>query len=500
MIALLIAIAATGSYAINRYRSTEAALDRSLREVFELSRPTRGRLFGTPYASYASQPTPSTALNRSQLLLLTLPPDSPSFQRFDAHIDIATHRWRDAAGVLETLVKRSPNDPALTNDLGVVYLELGNEDASFLLQAFTQFEAALRIDSRLAETAFNLALTYRLLHLTTNEQAAIQLLQELEPESAWLSELVQAEGTQPTSAPRAQSPEASWKTVLDAAFNPRPEVSDFSVPEEIAERFGNQYRGLTPAAMLAPIKGEQRKQVVELREQVQRAIGAYQTQQFDESIRLLDQLRPVAESIGSEFDELWIDLNRAGALIWTANWRAAGPLFAAVAESASRNDFKWLLAETLTVYASYPGLANRPEQIINQLREAIQLYEDIGNRSDSVRARIFLAIRMYLEGNDAESLTWANQALSLTDPDDHLQRFQSYLVVTLNPLLRGNPLDFNYNLETARRASLANRPDGVAQANMKLAELSEQNFRQEEADLYISLAEDAALEVVPISV
>jgi len=397
---------------------------------------------------------------------------------------------------LETLVRQSPNDPALTNDLGVVYLELGNENASYLFRAFTQFEAALRIDSDLSEAAFNLALIYRLLHLTTDEETAIDQLQELETDTYWLAELARDRKAQAMSVYiEENSEEASWKTLLDAALSPPFEAGDLTVSEEIAERFGSQYRDLTPAAMLAPLQDERRNQVVELRGQVQGAIDAYQAQHFDESIRLLDELRPVAKSIGSEFDELWIDFNRAGALIWTANWRDAGPLFAAVAESASRNDFKWLLAETLTVYASYPGLADRPAQVINQLREAIRLYESIGYRSDSVRARIYLAIRMYVEGNDAESLTLASQALSLTDPDDHQQRFQSYLVVTLNPLLRDHPLDFNYNVETARRATLANRPDGLAQANMKLAELSEQNLRQEEADLYISAAEDAALRI-----
>ncbi len=121
--AMSVVVAATGISAISKYRSAEATLDRSLREVFRLSRPTSGRLFGAPYAPHISEPTTSIALNRAQLLFLTLPEKSPASDTFEAHVEIASHQWKNAADTLENLVSRSPQDPGLLNDLGVCAAE-----------------------------------------------------------------------------------------------------------------------------------------------------------------------------------------------------------------------------------------------------------------------------------------------------------------------------------------------------------------------------------------
>lgn len=129
-----VVIVAIGTYLIGTYRSAEAMLERSLGEVFQLSRPTAGRLSDAPYAPYVPNLEKSAALNRAQLLLLTLPAESQFVNQFEAYVDIASHRWKNATNTLERLVSGSPSDPALANDLGVAYMELGLEDPSYLIE------------------------------------------------------------------------------------------------------------------------------------------------------------------------------------------------------------------------------------------------------------------------------------------------------------------------------------------------------------------------------
>ena len=488
--AMSIVVAATGIFAVSKYRSAEATLDRSLREVFRLSRPTSGRLFGAPYAPHISAPTASITLNRAQLLFLTLPEESPASDIFQPHVEIASHQWQNAANTLESLVYQSPEDPGLLNDLGVVYLELGVQDPSYLIQAFTRFVTALDLDPTLVEPAFNLALTYRLLHLTTDEKAAIDVFGSLESESDWFIELT--DENLPGTA--NLSPDIRWESMLNSGLETPEGIPDLSESLKIAELFQTEYQDLTATALLEPLQDQRRERVVELRLQIQRAVAAYQEQRFGESAQMLESIRPDAVTLGSEFDRLWIDLNRAQALTWIPNLAEAERLLDSVVESARSSGFKWLLAESLTAYGGHPRLSDSPQQLIDRLEEAIQLYESIEVRADSTRARFYLATILFAEGNAGESFNLANLGLSMTPKDNHSRLYQHYWITSLNPLLKGSDLAFKYQNETAISAALADRPDGVAYAHMKLAELHQSESRSREADLHMRTAEAAILE------
>ena len=88
-----------------------------------------------------------------------------------------------------------------------------------------------------------------------------------------------------------------------------------------------------------------------------------------------------------------------------------------------------------------------------------------------------------------------NQATGRTAQDDHKQRFQFSWIASRNRILQRTPLAFKYHAESAERARLADRPDGVAYAHIGLAQLYETESRPELADYHISLAEAAAEEV-----
>ncbi len=282
---------------------------------------------------------------------------------------------------------------------------------------------------------------------------------------------------------------------MNSGLGPREGIPDLSESLEIAQRFQTEYEDLTAAAVLEPLQGQLRDRVVELRLQIQDAVDAYQEQRFGESAQILMSLRPDAVALGSEFDRLWIDLNRAQALTWIPNLAEAKQLLDSVAESARSSGFKWLLAESLTAYGGHPGLSDSPQELIDRLKEAIRLYESIAAQTDSTRARFYLATILFAEGSAAESFSAASQALSLTPTDAHSRLYQHYWITSLNPLVQGGNLELKYQNETATKAVLAERSDGVAYANMKLAQLHERNSNLDQTDRHMRIAEDAVQEI-----
>ncbi len=314
----------------------------------------------------------------------------------------------------------------------------------------------------------------------------------LEPESKWLPDLNRVRRYRIADLRSSDaSRDPQWQSVLDMALGPSPEVTDFSGALAIAEQFRTEHQDLTLSAMLAPLETENRDRVVELRRQVQNAVAAYQDQRFDDSIRILEPLHASVEAIGSEFDRLWIDLHRAEALIWTPDLVEAERLLDSVVRSARSNGFKWLLARSLTAYGGHPRLSSSPQEFTDRLREAINLYESIGVQADSSRARFYLATNLFVEGSATESFELANEGLWLTPTDARSRLFQHYWITSLNPLLNGSDLAFMYLSETAARAAVAGRPEGVASAHMKLAQLHEDSADREQADHHIGTAEDA---------
>ena len=164
----------------------------------------------------------------------------------------------------------------------------------------------------------------------------------------------------------------------DVILNPSEQAPDLRLLEEMAERFGNEYQDRTPDAMLAPLLGEDRHRIIQIRAGVRRAVEAYEAQRFEESVRLLEELANLASEVDSEFDRIWIDMNRANALIWTSNWTEAAKILDSISMAAFDRDLKWLFARTLTVYGVHPNLSDGPQQRIERLREAIRIYDHIG--------------------------------------------------------------------------------------------------------------------------
>src|SRR5437879_2554703 len=97
------------------------------------ARTTTGRLSGEPYASLDLAKTTPEDLGRAQILLLNLP-TTPRTEYLQSLIDVGTRNWSQAAEKLSRLAGAKDADANVTNDLGVVFLQIASSDPLYLFK------------------------------------------------------------------------------------------------------------------------------------------------------------------------------------------------------------------------------------------------------------------------------------------------------------------------------------------------------------------------------
>ncbi len=506
----MIAVVALVSVRCAPRESTEAIAERLIRGAFATSRPTGGRLFGFPYAQPASQNTTSEGLDQAGLLLATLRPDSVATNRLKTYIDIVRARWKKAAEQLRWQVSAYPDDPGFLNDLGVVYMEIGRRDAVYMFEALSLFEAASKVAPTAAEPAFNLVLTYRQLNQEQKAAAALDSYRTLDPAMDSVRELAAhqpraeriagdirnlkkalSEGEARSAWITAeQNPDAWSQVLLEMTMGGNSFQGDGSAVHEVADRFAERFGDETGPAILLPLGSGHNDRVLAARKAVVEARSEYRARRYRESLRVLDHAANLLEGSDSEFDRLWIEIARADALIWDRQLDAARMILQSVVDSSRRNNFKWLLGRALTVYGTDYRLSGSRPDMIEHLEEALEVYESIGARGESTRARFYLANYLRFEGRTTDSLNMAHQALEVVPPNDHGRHYQLLWITGSNLALRGDPKQAAaYYVEAAVRAELANDPVGSAQINIELAEIYENDSRSDLADQHIQRAE-----------
>ncbi len=498
-------------YALTSDRSDEAAVEKLLLDKFADARTTGGRLFGVPYSEFAPARPLSEELNRAQFLLGTLEQDSDEIILLQAYSDIAMQAWRSAAARLERHAARNPGDPRVLNDLGVVYLELAENDPSALPRALNRFLSAAALAPMGVEPVFNLALTYRRLHLPMEQAAALELYGGLSADDGSVQELIdESESSDQLDVPGLKtalaedridrawaitrnSPDSFWQVLLEVAVNRVESFDEYASIVQIVELFEQHFHDETPRAIVSPLVSERRDRVSASRKAVFEALGEYRQGNLDDSLGKLTLASRLAEESGSDFDRSWARVARANVLISTQGLSEARELLDSVVETTRHNGQKWLLARTLTVFGlQHQLLRNRPE-MIERLEEAIDLYESVGANVESAGTRFYLATHLHREGSATESMRIAGRALDVTPDTNHAVLSSLCWVMGMNLELRQDrSLAVLFAREAARQAELAGDPLRSSQLLIELAELYELAGDREEADRHVRLAEEAA--------
>ena len=501
--------------------ATASTVERLTLGAFTESRPTEGRLFGIPHAELAPAASLSDELNRAQLLFLTLPPTLPGRGLLQAYLDIGTYRWRSAAALLERHKLSNPDDVRVLNDLGVVYLELGKQDASYIHKALKLFQSALRLAETAAEPHFNRALAYHRLSLPEQREGAVNHYLDLDPDVRSVDELTQL--TQPSweatlqrdetlssalaSNDRDQawqlaeeSPDSWWRLLTARALSGASAIADYEAMSEVAARFEQRFNDRTGTAMLAALGSAEGDAIRSTRSQLHDGLAALEAENYGLSLEKIDAVSRIGFGPNAQFDDSWTALALARALIWNGRMTEAKPWLDSLVERARQNGHRWILARALSLYAMSHRLSRDRLEMIDRLRESIGLFDAVGAMTDSLRTRFYLAGHLSREGNSAESINIANRALRSVPRNDHGLFAQLYWILgAALAEAEDAELALLYYGEAVRHASLAGNAIGATQLHIETAEIRESGSERDLADHHVSLAEAAAKQIEPSS-
>jgi len=370
-------------------------------------------------------------------------------RRLQALLDIRDGNLQAAAEVMIDLARTRPYDAGILNDLGVVYLALGNQNAPEYLKAIQSFERARQLNPTALAPRFNLVLAYRSIgldELAGTEQIAYE---RHERDSAWIrnlqppAELHDArliEDLQEAVANRdaAQAGalfrahiEAYRRIATASALNPLDAKMSSPILRFVANYLNTEYKDATLAAMLAPLDGSFRDRIAKSRQLANAGIADYFQNKYDDSVQRYDQAEHELTGLPQGFDNLWIELNRANSEIrqgCSACSQTAEARLDHVLAISNDKHWRWMRGQALTSRGSDSAFARDYGQLVHTLVDAVQELTEIGARSDTARPVNYLASLYYIANDFEGSFQFIHQALLLTQKNDHVRQTQLFVL------------------------------------------------------------------------
>ena len=416
----------------------ETLLLRTLADV----RVGEGRLFR------ARQPYPGTAypaaLRQANVAALTLQ-DSPIRERLRALIDAQNGKLSAAAGTLRTLLASAPNDAELLNDLGVVYLAMGDDNPAHYFDALTLFERAQQLAPSAPAPNFNSVIAYRRAGIERPVPEVLHRYHRVESNPAWQVLLTDKTWTDAElleilrTALSSRDPQQAVILVQrDAAQYRRLAIQSLLEPpsQGIPEPIDFVIRQLAPsdralAAMAAPLESPYRPQVIQARGYTKRGNDAFLRNQLEESLQSYDLALAVLEHIDAPFDRMWIALKRADTLIRLRHTAAAEVLIDNIIVESRGHDWPWLTGQALTLKGLVRVTTTHYGEILPYFTEAAAVLSTVGAVEEALRPQYYLALVHSMAGDTVTTLQLVYRTLRFTPADDHVRRSQLFWLLGL---------------------------------------------------------------------
>jgi CHAT domain-containing protein len=426
-----------------KWSSTSAshALIQNLSSV----RLSGGRLFNT------SRIPPSAdeyqlSIQKAQIEILS----TPDGRHLQGLLDIGRGDLQGAEEIMTDLSRAQPNDVEVLNDLGVVYLGLGNQNPTRYLKAIQVLERSHHLNPAAPAPRFNLVLAYRRAGLSELALTKQVEYERFERDPAWIrdlesSDIVGSESELTGELGRMLSGgeesaaiaffekhvEAIRHVATNEALNPAGEGFPSSILRFVASRLLVDHRDSTLASMLTPLEGPFREKIIKSRQLVQKGTVAYYQTDYKESLRLFDKAENEIAGILQGFDSLWIDLNRANSEIrlgCTACFQVAESRLDRILSTSNIEKLRWLRAQALTARGSDSSFTQDYGRVIHILLDAAREFSEIGAPRDGTRAANYLASMYYTAGDFDRSFQYIYQSRILAQKNDHVRLSQLNLL------------------------------------------------------------------------
>jgi CHAT domain-containing protein len=400
-----------------------------------------GRLFNTAIVPPSTEEFQSS-IRKGQVEILSM----PDGRRLQGLLDIGRGDLLAAEAIMTDLSRDQSLDAEVLNDLGVVYLALGDQNPVQYLNAIRILERSRQLNPTARAPRFNLVLAYRRAGLSELALTKQMEYERFERDPAWIRDL-EYNDTVPSESQLAgqlvqtlsngdesaaivffeKHVEALRHEASNEALNPRGEGVPSPILRFAAGRLLMDYRDFTLISMLKPLEGPFRARIVKARKLVQEGNTAYFQTNYKESLRLYDQAEGEIVGIPQGFDNLWIDLNRANSEIrlgCDGCFRAAESRLTRIISKSNAEQLRWLRAQALTTRGSDSFFTRDYGQILRMLSAASEELAEIGASRDAARAVNYLA-SLYYTANDLDrSFQYIHQSKILAQDNDHVRLSQ----------------------------------------------------------------------------
>ena len=497
-------VAVTQTHYIKQ-KFAEYKVHRLIKNSQNRTRTTLGRLSNAPYAVFQPGELDSDTLGKAQLALLGIPGSSEA-KFLQTHIDIGTQNWLKASETLTDLSSGSA-DHRILNDLGVVLLQFAEQDALNYFKALKAFDEALKVRPDAPEPLFNRALIFRKLQFSSAAETATAAYLNVEKTGGWHDELLVTSVTEDQVATQLQSALARGNLrAAEVVFNGEPEICrtvamryamdplEFADLHEvaafIAERVRRSYKDETLTAMLEPLNGPDRENVIQARRLVSDGAAQYLRADNAGSLVEYDKAETYAANTSSTFDSLWIDLNRADTEVRLGHFDTARTALEKVVVVAEQKNLRWLVAMALSAFGSTRSLNSSFVDLNNHLEEAVRIFDEIHANPSSVRALSYLAFNASRAGDLDGALKLATKCLQRTQPSDHIRLVTVFSGISISLYKKGLTEEaVQAGNEAVFHARQSPNPLALLQIAPSMALLSEFASRPAMADAYLDETE-----------
>ena len=506
-IALLLLIAfcfgSVGLY-LARDQFSEHEIRQLVDRAYNRQRPGGGRLSGATYTPPGLPPVSISDLGKAQFLLLRRS-DPQGDADLQALVYLAAGEWKKYAELANRLSNR--NSGAALNNLGASFLAISEDDSTYLLKALDAFERAARVNPKDPEPLFNLVLVYRKLRFAKLAGEYFRQYSALDKESPWLRELatppdesailksleLAVENKNIDEARRLfkANPELCRRTVMQYALDDQPEP--LPLLRFIAGEMDRTYGDKTVSAMLAPLLAGERDVTVASRRLVRQGAQFYIDGKYEESLAAFKAAENLTHKTSSQFDRLWIDLNRLNTQIRFGKFDTVKEALARIIRISREQQFLWVKARALSVYGATVKLTPTYGEMLDLLAEADREFIHLDAPYDRIRVLYYLSVYRYFAGDQDQALRLALECLRLLDEGDAFRTSTMYSVISVILYRSGMP---ERALQFAQESVDQNRSGDYANgmelhAPITLAELYQSMSQPKLADKYIKMAEEA---------
>src|SRR5688572_2460030 len=482
---LLIAVLAAVAILLPAISRSLLPVDDPLLRGLSEARIGGGKFFSAPASDFDVARYGRTR-TQAEVFLLSAP-DSTANKRLRALMDAGDGRLPQAAATLQQLNDEHPESAEILNDLGVVYLGLGGENATNYFRAANLFERAARAAPRSPVPHFNAAVAFHKAQLPELADRALSAQRRLESPSFW---------TRAVPAPSVPVNSSLVERLRQAV-----ETSDLQTAEDLVDRFAVQYRKIamdyalyppeaddlgkammfalsrlgskgsdqTLSAILASLQSADRDRVRRARRLVQEGVGFYLKGRPTDSLQLYQRAALEIRGADLPFDHLWIKLKSADSQLRLLGADPQGRLHANAARDlieetingARTHNFEWLLGMALVSKSqSLAGVVDY-DRSVSVLREAVDKLSVAGSPEDLVRPLNYLATAYAIAGDYERGLDTAYRALQSTRPDDNLRLAQLYWLAGLQLYRTGYSSYAKSLMQQAVAKAKASGNDGV---------------------------------------